>query len=317
MDQAQTQSVEERAFNKLTGFQFEKKEPKKETEASAEPQAEVAAVETEVEPSDQALEQSQEAQQVTETEEVEFDDFKLELPKDRAQKVREALMRNADYTKKSQATAERERALSAREQAFQAQTQFHQQAMDDIASIKAYDNQLAQFNQVQWNQLGTEDLMRTKLYYDQVKEARQKAVDGLQEKHRNFQRQLDEHMKQLENSSHQEVILKIPGFKEKDKETLKRFAIENGYTEQQASRMFLSPADVLMVWRAQQYAALQASKPGVQNRANNAPPVIRPGASTKPMSQETKDILALRKETDPRKKEKIGADILFNKMKLG
>lgn len=270
---------------------------------------------TSLEGQDEGVEaQSDAAPQDSETEEVEFEDFKLQLPKTHAQKVREALMRNADYTQKTKVTAERERAVSARESAFQAQAQFHQQALDDLAAIKGLDNQLDQFKNVNWSQLGTEDLMRTKLYHDQLKETRQKAVEALQQKGQQFQQQLAETLKKLEASSYQEVTLKIPGFNEKAKDELKRYAVEQGYTDSEASKMFLRPSDVQMIWKAKQYDALQASKPNIEKRANGAPPVVKPGA-TKPVAPKNAQLQnAFKRETDPRRKVEIGRRLLGSKL---
>lgn len=290
------------ALSKISGIQIDPAEPQQQ-------EGEQPAQEQELEAQD-----SEATQPDSETEEIELEDFKFALPKTHAQKVREALMRNADYTQKSKLTAERERAIEAREAAFRSESQFHQSALEDLATIKQIDKQLEQFKQVNWSQLGTEDLMRTKLYHDQIKEQRDAAIQALQQKQQQFKSSLSEQLKQLEKASHQEVTLKIPGFNDKAKGELKKYILEKGYSEDAAARMFLNPVDVELIYKAQQFDALQASKPQIQNRANSAPPVVKPGAATNAMPQDTKLKLALSKEKDPQKRQKLGQELLARKL---
>lgn len=295
------QGLSESALSKITGIKTPPSEPQPETvDAEA------------VEAQDEIQSEAQEA--VAETEELEFEDIKFALPKTHAQKVREALMRNADYTQKSKVTAERERAIEAREAAFRSESQFHQSALEDLATIKQIDKQLEQFKQVNWSQLGTEDLMRTKLYHDQIKEQRDAAIQALQQKQQQFKSSLSEQLKQLEKASYQEVTLKIPGFNESKKAEIKKYIIDKGYSEDAAARMFLNPVDVELIYKAQQYDALQASKPQINNRANGAPPVVKPGAVKNPMSDATKQRLAFIKEKDPAKKLAMGRESLLRKL---
>lgn len=83
-----------------------------------------------------------------EDEEIELDDLKLKVPKDQAQKVREALLRQADYTRKTQELAEARKAVQAEretvQQASQAEVAAH-------AQVVAIDQQLAAFQNVDWD----------------------------------------------------------------------------------------------------------------------------------------------------------------------
>lgn len=298
------------AFEKITGI---KTAPVADSPA---PEAEGQAVEVvEEQPAlDVEAPESEQLEAAPETEEVEFDDFKFSLPKTHAQKVKDALMRTADYTQKTQATAERERAIAAREAAFQAQAQFHQTALEDISVIRGLDQQLAQFQNVNWSQLGTEDLMRTKLYHDQLKEQRNTALQALQQRQNQFTAHMAEQLKQIETSSYQEVTLKIPGFNDKAKKDVIQYAVESGYTEAEAARMFLNPRDVQIVWKAKQFDALQASKPSIQNRANGAPPVVKPGPAKQAVSKDTQLKQAFQREKDPARKLALGRELLGKKL---
>lgn len=84
-----------------------------------------------------------------EDEEVELDDdLKLKVSKDQAQKVKDGFLRQADYTRKTQA-------LSAERQAVQAERQVLQQAtqaeVETLAQVTAINQQLAQYDNIDWD----------------------------------------------------------------------------------------------------------------------------------------------------------------------
>ena len=76
-------------------------------------------------------------------EEIQFNDKSYKLPKDIADAVKS--MRK-DYTDKTMSLAEQRKS-------FEQQSSFHQQNIQDVASIVAINNQLAEFGQLDWNSL--------------------------------------------------------------------------------------------------------------------------------------------------------------------
>jgi len=82
-----------------------------------------------------------------EQEEVEYDGLKLRVPKDAAQKVRDALLRQADYTRKTQELAEQRRAFEAERGAVQ---QASKQEIAAQAEMVAIDRQIAGYANVDW-----------------------------------------------------------------------------------------------------------------------------------------------------------------------
>jgi hypothetical protein len=61
-------------------------------------------------------EDGNEIEPAAEEEEVELDDLKLKVPKDQAQKLKDAFLRQADYTRKTQEVAELRKAVEAERQ---------------------------------------------------------------------------------------------------------------------------------------------------------------------------------------------------------
>lgn len=116
---------------------------------------------------------------VEEDEEVELDDLKLRVPKDQAQKVREALLRQADYTRKTQALAEDAKALAAERQHLQQASTAELQVAGQIMN---YDQQLAQYAQVNWQQWQYDDpdaAQSAFMAYQQLKDHRANAAGQL------------------------------------------------------------------------------------------------------------------------------------------
>lgn len=81
-------------------------------------------------------------------EEIELDDLKLKVPKDQAQKVKEAMLRHADYTRKTQEVAELRKAVEAERQTLH---QASQAEIGALAQVTALDQQIAQFQNVDWD----------------------------------------------------------------------------------------------------------------------------------------------------------------------
>lgn len=83
-----------------------------------------------------------------EDEEVDLDDLKLKVPKDQAQKVREAMLRQADYTRKTQELAEQRKAFETERQNV---VQATNEELNAFAQASNLGQRLAAFQQINWN----------------------------------------------------------------------------------------------------------------------------------------------------------------------
>src|SRR5688572_10024557 len=111
----------------------------------------------EVEQQEEEIELDEEGNPIAreaEDEEIELDDLKLKVPKDQAQKVREALLRQADYTRKTQEVAKAREALEAERSSIH---QASQAEIGALAQVSAIDQRLAQFQGVDWQAWARED----------------------------------------------------------------------------------------------------------------------------------------------------------------
>ena len=116
-----------------------------------------------------------------ELEEVEYEGKKYTLPKE----LREALLRQSDYTRKTQEISEQRRSIEERARTFQEATRVQQQNLVDIAQIVALNDRLAQYEQIDFTTLRMQDADRAAQLlheYQQLRAARDGAVTTLQSK---------------------------------------------------------------------------------------------------------------------------------------
>lgn len=83
-----------------------------------------------------------------ELEEIEYEDVKVALRKDAAQKLRDALMRQADYTRKTQELAQQRQQSDAEIAAEKQRIQMERANIQAIARLTAVDDQLKQLTDV-------------------------------------------------------------------------------------------------------------------------------------------------------------------------
>lgn len=245
------------------------------TDNMAEQASETDGEQTDIEQLD-----SQNDQQASGLEEVEYEGKKFNVPRE----IKDALLRQSDYTRKTQEVAEARRAVAEQQKLMQAQIEFQSTIVDDIGQLKAIDGQLSQFNNINWSTLDTDAMVRTKHQLDMLKEARNQVASVIQRKHADFTAKRQQAIEQMSRAGQNLLQQKISGFNQEAAKNLSEYMAKEGYTEPEITSI-LDPRHLALAWKAMQYDQLQASKPNIQNRAKGAPPVVKPGASQKPVQQ--------------------------------
>ena len=106
--------------------------------------------------------------------EVEFEGTQYRLPKT----LKDAVLRQADYTKKTQEVAETRRALEAREQQLGQQAKAFQADIEETARLVGLNDQLKQYEKVDWDRWEREDPLAAQAGWRQYQQAQQ-ARNGL------------------------------------------------------------------------------------------------------------------------------------------
>jgi hypothetical protein len=115
-----------------------------------------------------------------EFEEVEFEGKKYSVPKE----VRDALLRQADYTRKTQELAQTREQSQAEIAQEKARIQTERANIQAVGRLVALDDRLQQYQQVNWQQLSQEDPVRAQqefFTFQQLKDARAGFVNQIQQ----------------------------------------------------------------------------------------------------------------------------------------
>jgi hypothetical protein len=113
---------------------------------------------------------------VDDSEEIDYEGEKYKVPS----KIKDAIMRHADYTQKTQAIAQQRQDFEAAQQAFAAQQQFQEQHIEAVSEVKAIDRQLAQFSKLDWNALTDADPVQALKLDRQMRELQQQRAASVQ-----------------------------------------------------------------------------------------------------------------------------------------
>lgn len=219
------------------------------------------------------------------SEDVDFEGLQLKLPKEAASKLKSAVEGYKDYTQKTQKLAEHQRAVAAREALVAEQQAFQASITPELSQFQQIDAQLAEYRKLDWTALPMEEAMRYRVQFDLLKDKKEELGRALQGKKQEFDQKLANHKRSLREAQEKAVKLAIPDWKAESAQQLSTYAETLGYTDAELANSY-DHRLVIALHKAAQWDALQASKPGVTQRANAAPRVVKPGASsTQPNKQ--------------------------------
>jgi len=268
-DENQVATPESTPEDRLAAFFGSKPAP---TKQAAEPQEEPVQPEDDTQPPvdeqapEELADESEEAPPQVELEEVDWEGEKFQIPA----KLKPALMMQADYTRKTQEISAVKTALEAERFTQIANSTFQQQVqplLQKQAELLSYKEQA---KKIDWTSLNTDQKI------DLDRELRK----------------IDEQLIDLNNQQFGQAVLhavaatenfmakKVPGWDQSKGSELHNYGLQLGIPKAKLTTgWFADPVATHVMWKAQQWDKLQAGKPQVQNRAANAPPVVKPGSN--------------------------------------
>lgn len=206
---------------------------------------------------------------------VEFEGKTHKVPAE----LKDALLRQADYTRKTQEVAEQRKQLEAHQAFIQQQAQFQQQYSNDIAQLKAIDNQLQSYQQIDWaSALDQDPITANKAYiqFQQLQQTRNAMANALGQKQSEFMQAEQQQTTQAIQATRQ-AVEKLPGWTPQvDVELDKYTSSLPSYVRQEIAK---SPAIYEIVMKAWKYEQLQSAKPQVEKRVVNLPKPVKPGSN--------------------------------------
>lgn len=213
------------------------------------------------------------------SEDVDFEGVQLKLPKEAATKLKSAVEGYKDYTRKTQELAENRRLVEAQARLISEQKSFEASIAPELTQYQQADAQIAQYRKLDWTSMSMEDTMKYRALFDQLKDQKEDLGKQIQAKQQAFRNQQQQYYKAMREAQEKAVKTALPTWSEKTAQATSEYLSSKGYTPEQLANIY-DPVFVELAFKAQQWDSLQASKPGVTQRANTAPPIVRPGAAS-------------------------------------
>lgn len=266
-DQAIEQSVEDRMarFLETESGQPEEEEPQEQGTTQAEAESEE--------------DQTEEPQRIT----LKRGEEEVEVDLDEAKNLAQM---GYDYTKKTQEVAEQRKqvemyaqAVKAQEQAFRQHAELQQSLIQDLARLENLNDQIAQYERVDWNSLSDNDPVQAqKAYfaYTQLMNRRTQAQSELQNKHQNLVQQRSQAEELRLAQAKEELVKALPDWNAEKAKEVRESAKSYGFTDSELSAIN-DPRQVRVLVDALAYRKLQSEKANVTKKVSEKPPVVKPG----------------------------------------
>ena len=231
----------------------EPEEPAEETEAEPEQEAEPAAVEEELY-------------------ELEHEGKKARVPKE----FKDAFLRQADYTQKTQSVAEEKRQLAEERQIFQLNAQIESALAEQMTDLRALVNTSKQYEaaiQQAINQGDAATIATLNAQYSILQRQIEDKAGEVRTK-KNEQTQLLQYERQQRRvKADEEAAKRIPNFSAETKKDLVKSARDLGFQDYEIAEVD-DPRVYQALWKAAQWDKLQSSKANVVKKVAEAPKTL-------------------------------------------
>jgi hypothetical protein len=203
---------------------------------------------------------------------------------DRA-KVIELAQKGFDYTVKTQTLAQREKAITETLQRAQEIEQLAPEIANEAAAVRAAEQALQPWQQVNWVQLATDEPLeyaRYRAQYDQLVSAYNHVRGAFNAKASHLQQRKAELGKAIVQQEMQKLTEFLPQLRDPKKfqaetQAIKEYALDRGYTAEEVESV-TDARYVRTLWEASQYRKLVLGKAERNKQLRTAPPTTQPGA---------------------------------------
>lgn len=231
--------------------------------------------------------ETQETGEVTEEStglaELEWDGQRYQVPV----KLKDAFMKNEDYTKKTQELADHRRnldqVLSTAEQR-QVASSFNESIQAETKELNVIDAYLAQASKVDWASMTTEQMMRQRIELDQIKDRRSDLQHAIAEKQGKFQSDFKARLADIRAKTRELASKSITDFNDDTEKSMRAYAATEGLGDIEMDNVLLDPRSYKVVWKAMQFDKIQK---GTGKAAAAVGKVLQPGAASERMPAAT------------------------------
>lgn len=214
--------------------------------------------------------------------ELDFEGARYKVPT----QLKDAFMKNEDYTRKTQDLAESRRSLDqVRTIAEQRQLEsaFHESVQGEHKELSIIEAYLQQATKIDWGSMSTDQILRNKIELDGIKERRAELQQSIGQKQNQFQSEVKARIAELRGKSKEIASKSIKDFSEETEKAMRSFAIAEGLADAEYDNVILDPRSLKIIWKAMQFDKVQA---GTLKANEKVDKVLKPGPASNKMPQE-------------------------------
>jgi hypothetical protein len=222
------------------------------------------AEEAETEEAEEAEEESEDDEAEDSEEEDDAEMFELTLDDGTKiavpQAAKDAFMKNADYTQKTQAVAEQRKELDGDRERFQQAIKMQTQFTEADTAIRVIDSQLAQFEGIDWNTWSQQDptnAQQAQIQMGALREQRGQAVQNLQRMQAEAQQAESQEIIRRTETNRRKVASVIPDWSADTERAIFDYGISNGLTENQLASTNYDPIMLSFLNKSRLFDELQ------------------------------------------------------------
>lgn len=212
---------------------------------------------------------------------LEWDGATYQVPS----KLKDAFMRNEDYTRKTQDLAEARKAVDQLREISQTKQMdgaFAESIAPDMQQVAMIDAYLAQVAKMDMSNMSMEAVFRQKMEIDGLKERKAEIKQAITEKRGAFNQSIADRIKDLRGKSRELASKSIQGFNEQIEADVRKFAAAEGLAEPEIDNVLLDPRSMKILWKAMQFDKVQAGT----IKVDTATKTLKPGAASNRMPAE-------------------------------
>lgn len=221
--------------------------------------------------------ETEEGDDAEEWADLEIDGKNYKIPAE----LKEGFMKSADYTRKTQEVAEGRKFVQARVESIQQQEQMLSANFQKAVELKAVTDRIAQFEQIDWDSLATEDpaqATRLNVAYQKLQREAQTLRGQLQSQEAQRQQAIAQAKQQSLQEAFKDLQRRIPKWTAETGKQISEHAQKYGFTAEELSALD-DPRMVEALHDAMQWRRLQAQKPTALKKVADAPRMAKPGPS--------------------------------------
>lgn len=222
--------------------------------------------------------------------EVEFGGKSYQVPPE----LKDALMAQSDYTKKTTEVAEQKRLVEVKRQQLElaeSERKFQAAVNDDIVAMQRIDFQIEQYKNIDATGFTSEQLWQLSRTIDKLKSDREDLSKKVTSKYGEWQQEQTKIAQDMLAKAQEAASKAIPNWSEQTQKQISDYAVSQGFDPAELKGI-TDPRVVKVLWQASQFAKLQASK--LTGKVTTTPNA-KPGSSNQ-MPQAVKDQFAFKKQ---------------------